>query len=104
LQDKEDDAVIGVKSTALRFGEKSKIWVGAFYAVAGSAITIAGLQIKAGWVFLALMLMAVMHLSKQVTTLDPDNAQNCLTRFRSNAYFGGIVFAAFAVDVLWRNF
>lgn len=103
LQDKEDDAVIGVKSTALRFGEHAKLWIGLFYALAGSAITVAGLQVKAGWVFLALMLLAVMHLSKQVSTLDPDDPKNCLVRFRSNAYFGAIVFAAFLFDTVHKT-
>lgn len=104
LQDKEDDALIGVKSTALRFGENTKLWVGFFYAMAGSGVALAGLQIKAGWAFLGLMTMAVMHLSQQVTTLDPNNPRNCLDRFRSNAYFGAIVFAAFTIDILWRFF
>jgi 4-hydroxybenzoate polyprenyltransferase len=102
LQDKEDDAIVGVKSTALRFGESTKLWVGFFYSIAASAITIAGLQVKAGWVFLAMMLMAVMHLSQQVSTLDPDDAVNCLSRFRSNAYFGAIVFAAFTLDIAFK--
>lgn len=104
LQDKEDDALIGVKSTALRFGENTRLWIGFFYAMAGSGIALAGLNVQARWVFLALIMMAVMHLSQQVTTLDTANPKNCLERFRSNAYFGAIVFAAFTVDLLWRFF
>jgi 4-hydroxybenzoate polyprenyltransferase len=104
LQDKEDDAVIGVKSTALRFGEHARLWIGSFYAIAGGAITLAGVEIGTGWPFLVMMAMAATHLFRQVATLEPDDAANCLDRFRSNAGFGAIVFAAFTIDMAWRTF
>jgi len=98
-QDREDDAVIGMKSTALRFGRGTQTWLSAFYGLAWSAITLAGLAAGAGLVFLAGMGLAGAHLAWQVATLDIDDAQNCLARFRSNRDFGLLIFVAIALDM-----
>lgn len=98
-QDREDDELIGMKSTALRFGPATKTWLGVFYAFAWSAMLMAGLISGAGLVFLIGMGIAGAHLGWQVATLDIDDAENCLARFRSNRDFGLIVFAALALDM-----
>jgi len=98
-QDREDDELIGMKSTALRFGSATKTWLGGFYAVAWSAMVVAGLLSGAGPVFIAGMGLAGAQLAWQVVTLDIDDAENCLRRFRSNRDFGLTVFAAVALDM-----
>ena len=98
-QDREDDGLLGVKSTALRFGRATKPWLTCLYAIAWLAITLAGLLAGAGFAFLIGMMGAAVQLAWQVTTLDIDNAENCLTRFRSNREFGAIVFAAILIDM-----
>ena len=98
-QDREDDAVIGMKSTALRFGRTTQTWLSVFYGLAWSATTLSGLAAGAGLVFLAGMGLAGAHLAWQVTTLDIDDAQNCLARFRSNRDFGLLIFVAIALDM-----
>jgi 4-hydroxybenzoate polyprenyltransferase len=98
-QDREDDELAGMKSTALRFGRTTKTWLSLFYAFAWSAMVIAGLLVSAGLVFLVGMGIAGAQLAWQVATLDIDDADNCLARFRSNRDFGLIVFAALALDM-----
>ena len=93
-QDREDDDLIGLKSTALRFGRATKPWLIAFYSFAWLAITAAGLMANAGTAFLIGMLAAAAQLAWQVATLDIDNAENCLSRFRSNRDFAVIVLGA----------
>jgi 4-hydroxybenzoate polyprenyltransferase len=99
-QDKEDDAIIGVRSTALLFGERTKLMVGLFYAAAifllGSAISLAG----GGVVAAAGLLLAAIHMAWQIVTLDIDNAENCLQRFRANRTTGWIIFIALVLEAL----
>ena len=97
-QDREDDDLIGLKSTALRFGSATKPWLTSLYAFAWLAITAAGLMANAGTAFLICMLAAAAQLAWQVATLDIDDAENCLTRFRSNRDFAAIVLGAILLD------
>lgn len=98
-QDRDDDALLGLKSTALKFGARTKVWLSLFYALAWSGITLAGLFAGAEIIFLLGMAAAGAQLFWQVATLDIHDAENCLARFRSNRDFGFIVFAALAVDM-----
>jgi 4-hydroxybenzoate polyprenyltransferase len=98
-QDREDDALIGTKSTALKFGRATKTWLSFFYAFAWSAMFMAGMLAGAGIAFVIGMGMAGAQLGWQVMTLDIDDAENCLARFRSNRDFGLIVFGATVLDM-----
>ena len=98
-QDREDDALIGMKSTALRFGANTKSWLTVFYTVTGSAMGLAGVLAGAGPVFFAGLALACGQLIWQIATLDIDDASNCLARFRSNRDFGLIVFFAILLDM-----
>jgi 4-hydroxybenzoate polyprenyltransferase len=102
-QDKEDDALIGMHSTALRFGARTKPWLVGLYGFAWLMQVLAGSTAGAGPLFLALMVAALAHLVWQIATLDTADAGNCLARFRSNRSYGAIVFAAILADSLWRN-
>jgi 4-hydroxybenzoate polyprenyltransferase len=99
-QDREEDALLGLKSTALKFGRATKAWLAGFYALAWLGITIAGLLAGAEIVFLLGMAAAGAHLFWQVATLNIDDPENCLRRFRSNRDFGLIVFAAIVFDLV----
>jgi 4-hydroxybenzoate polyprenyltransferase len=98
-QDREDDALIGMRSTALRFGAATKTWLSGFYTGAWAAILIAGLLSGCGGVFLAGMGLAGAHLAWQVVTLDVDDSDNCLRRFRANRDFGLLIFVAVLADM-----
>jgi 4-hydroxybenzoate polyprenyltransferase len=90
-QDKEDDALIGVRSTALRLGKASKRWMAGF-AVAtvlllGAALAAAGLGWP-GWVALALV---ALHLGWQIAGVALDRPADCLAKFRANRWLGWIL-------------
>ena len=89
-----------MKSTALRFGRATQTWLSAFYGFAWSAMVMAGLLAGAGLVFLIVMGIAGAQLGWQIMTLDIDDADNCLARFRSNRAFGLLVFAALTADMV----
>ena len=98
-QDKEDDALLGLKSTALKFGEKTKPWLAVFYAATLAGILAAGYAAGAGLAFFLIMAAGAVHLTWQTLTLDVGDEINCLTRFRANRDFGAIVFAALVADM-----
>lgn len=98
LQDKEDDALIGVRSTARLFGRRSRIGITAFYVAAfvlfGFAFALAG----AGPIAFAALGAALLHAAWLIVTLVPDEPENCLARFRANSTTGWILFAGLLVD------
>jgi 4-hydroxybenzoate polyprenyltransferase len=96
-QDKEDDALVGVKSTARLFGPRSRDWILGFYTCAFGLILAAGFMDHAGWPFAFLMLAAGAHLLWQVHTLDIDDAERCLKLFRANRDTGAMIAAAFLI-------
>ena len=94
-QDKEDDARVGVKSTARRLGAASRIWVSGFYSGVIALLVLAGLVANMGWTFYpVVILLAGGHLAWQVRTWEMDNPANCLHRFKSNRDFGLFVLLA----------
>ena len=77
-QDKEDDALIGVKSTARLLMNQSGTWILRFYAACFTLVLAAGFAEHAGWPFALVMLAAGAHLLWQVRRLDINDAAHCL--------------------------
>jgi 4-hydroxybenzoate polyprenyltransferase len=97
IQDKEDDALVGVKSSARRLGEKAPLGVGLCYAAAlllwGAAIW----QVRPDWVALLTLLPAALHLASQALRADPNDGELALELFRSNRTCGLLVCLAMLV-------
>ncbi len=102
-QDREDDALIGVKSTALRFGASTPYWLAGFYGAFWLLLLAAGLSAGAGWLLIVALLVLAAQLSWQIISLDVKDAGNCLARFRSNHQAGALVFAGLLADLALRN-
>ena len=92
IQDIEDDALVGVKSSARRLGDKAPLGIGIFYAIAillwGAAIW----TVRPDWVALLALLPAALHLSNQALRADPRDGELALALFRSNRTCGLLVF------------
>jgi 4-hydroxybenzoate polyprenyltransferase len=99
-QDTEDDAMLGLKSTALRFGENSPTWVGAFYSGAVVFWTLAGFLAGAHLIFFLALALVGLQLAWQVSTLNIHDPKNCLWRFRSNRDVGIALFLGLVADML----
>jgi 4-hydroxybenzoate polyprenyltransferase len=93
-QDKEDDVLVGVKSTALKFGDATRPWLAAFYGGTITLLAAAGVHATLHPVYFAGLAVAALHLTWQVRSLDLDDAKICLARFKSNRDLGLIVLAA----------
>ncbi|CAN1812299.1 4-hydroxybenzoate polyprenyltransferase, mitochondrial [Linum perenne] len=92
-QDKEDDLKVGVKSTALRFGESTKLWIGGFGIACISSLGASGYNTELGWPFYGSLLAASGQLAWQIQTVDLSSRADCNRKFVSNKWFGGIVFS-----------
>jgi len=97
-QDREDDLLIGVKSTALLFGERTPSMLAGFYACAVVLIAAAGFMAGGGMIFAAGLIAFGAHLAWQVTRLDIDDPAHCLMLFKSNRDAGLILFGAMLID------
>jgi 4-hydroxybenzoate polyprenyltransferase len=84
LQDREDDALVGIRSSALRMGAHVRAGVGGFYAVALACWALAFWAMRPDWVALVALVPMALHLGFQVVTLNPEDGDNPLARFRSN--------------------
>jgi 4-hydroxybenzoate polyprenyltransferase len=94
LQDREDDALVGIRSSALRLGDNVQAGVIAFYALALSLWGLAFWLLREDWLAPVALVPAGLHLMWQAFTLDPADSANPLTRFRSNRFAGLLVAAA----------
>ncbi len=98
-QDREDDALVGVHSTARLFGEHTRPFLAVVYAAAIAVLALAGFLAGLGpWFYPALILPAAL-LARQVVTLDINDPGHCLTLFRANREVGLAV--GLAVLVGW---
>ena len=101
-QDTEDDALIGVKSTALLFGAQTQSWLALFYGLAVALIGMALWSAGAGVVgYLALVVFAA-HLVSQIVRLRITDSPLCLRLFRGNRDAGLLLFAGLVIDALVR--
>jgi 4-hydroxybenzoate polyprenyltransferase len=97
-QDKEDDALLGLGSTALKFGDNTVSTVGALYGLAAIFWLLAGALAGAHLVYFLAIALVFLQMSWQVATLDIDDSANCLRRFQSNRDVGVAVFLGLVAD------
>ncbi len=88
LQDREDDALIGVRSSALRMGAHVRPGVFTFYALALACWAGAFWMLRPQALVLAALLPVASHFLWQILSLTPDDGGDALTKFRSNRFAG----------------
>jgi 4-hydroxybenzoate polyprenyltransferase len=99
-QDRDDDALIGIKSTALLFGPRTKPMLALFYGVAVIFIAAAGYLAGAGLVFALGLAAFAAHLAWQIARLNIADPDNCLKVFKSDRDAGLILFAGLLLDAV----
>jgi 4-hydroxybenzoate polyprenyltransferase len=101
-QDKEDDAVVGVRSTARLFSGRVRLAVLGFYAASVVLLLVALTMVDASLIAFAGLAAFAAHLLRQVVLLDESDPDTCLRLFRSNRDAGAILFAGLAAEALLR--
>ncbi|MGE3302613.1 MAG: 4-hydroxybenzoate octaprenyltransferase [Hyphomonadaceae bacterium] len=99
LQDIEDDALVGVRSTARLFGARWKTGVTVFYGLAFYAWAAAAGMARAGWPATALLVFAAF--AAIMRQIDPENPASALRAFKGNVWIGALTAIAFALQPLW---
>ncbi|MEP3050014.1 MAG: 4-hydroxybenzoate octaprenyltransferase [Erythrobacter sp.] len=94
VQDREDDALVGIRSSALKMGAKVRGGVAGFYGACIALWALGFWLYRPDWIALLTLAPVALHLAWQVTTLDPDDPENPLARFRSNRWAGALMAAA----------
>ena len=94
LQDKEDDALVGVKSSALALGRHARLGVLLCYLAALILWALAIREVRQEWWAMLALLPMALHLLGQVAMLKPDDGADALAKFRSNRFAGLLMFAA----------
>jgi 4-hydroxybenzoate polyprenyltransferase len=97
IQDKEDDALVGVRSSARRLGDSAALGVGICYVIAVIFWAGAIWTVRPDWVALGALAPAALHLASQVFRAKPDDGELALELFRSNRTCGLFVFLAMLV-------
>jgi 4-hydroxybenzoate polyprenyltransferase len=97
IQDIEDDALVGVKSSARRLGDRAPLGIGIFHALALLLWAAAIWTVRPDWLALAALAPAALHLANQALRADPKDGELALRLFRSNRTCGLLVFLAMLV-------
>jgi 4-hydroxybenzoate polyprenyltransferase len=94
LQDKEDDALVGVRSSALALGRHARPGIALCYLLALILWAGALHSVRREWFALLALLPVALQLGWQVATLKPDDGEDALAKFRANRVAGLLTFAA----------
>ena len=103
-QDTEDDVLIGIKSTALLFGERTQLALTIFYSIAVVLIGVALWRGGSQWLAWIGLAAFAAHLVWQVRTIRIDDSALCLRLFKSNRNAGLLLFAGLLADAVLRSF
>jgi 4-hydroxybenzoate polyprenyltransferase len=94
LQDREDDALVGVRSSALALGRHARAGIAGFYAIALAFWGAALWRVRPDGLALVALVPMALHLAGQIVRLRPDDPEDALARFRSNRFAGLMMFLA----------
>lgn len=100
-QDREDDALVGVHSTARLFGDNTKSWLLGLYGGALMCFAIAFAAAEAPMPALAGLIAAGAHMMRQIAVLDIDDPDQCLKLFKSNGQVGWMIFLGLLGGAVW---
>ncbi|XP_060562122.1 4-hydroxybenzoate polyprenyltransferase, mitochondrial-like isoform X2 [Ruditapes philippinarum] len=101
-QDKYDDMLIGVKSTALKFGDQTKIWLTGFSSMMIGCLTLTGHMCGQTWPYYTAVALTGTHLAHQLYTVDLNNPEDCLKKFKSNTQLGAVLFIGIVMGTLLK--
>ena len=101
FQDAEDDAPLGVKSTALEFKQNGKTIITAFFTAFIITLTIAGWSAQVTFPFFIAIIAAIIHIIWQIKKLNLNNPQSCMKIFKANKNLGLIIVVGCALSSIF---
>ena len=94
-QDREDDALVGIRSTARKFADRSRPFLAACYGATIALLALSGWLAGLSWPFLPALLLPAALLARQITALDINDPAHCLRLFKANREVGLAIALAF---------
>ncbi|MBP2547807.1 4-hydroxybenzoate polyprenyltransferase [Neorhizobium galegae] len=99
-QDKEDDALVGVRSTARLFAENTKAWLCGIYALALIFLLFAFMAAQVNVLGYLGLFIAALMFAWQILILDIDNPDHCMRLFKFNGRVGAVIFASLVASLV----
>lgn len=99
-QDKKDDVKVGIKSTALTFGDNTKHYLSAFALGNVALLAAAGQAAGCGPLYYTGVATGAAHLAWQLKSVDLNNGPDCQAKFVSNTWYGALIFGGIMADKL----
>lgn len=100
-QDKEDDALVGVRSTARLFGDNTKAWLIGLYGLTLVFLLFAYIAGDAGVLAYVGLIAATVMLAWQILIINIDNPDQCLKLFKFNTQVGAVLFGGLILGLIW---
>ncbi|MDX5462339.1 MAG: 4-hydroxybenzoate octaprenyltransferase [Wolbachia endosymbiont of Tetragnatha montana] len=97
-QDKKDDEKLGMKSTALYFGDTTKSWLKRFYLISLMTWLYAGILSSLNNIFYIALLAVGFIFHRQYKNFNPDDPSQCMSIFKNNSYVGLLLFFGILLD------
>lgn len=98
-----DDLVVGIKSTALRFGDNTKTWLTAFSGAMVTGLLASGYVCDQTWPYYCTIGLVSAHLAQQIISLNIDNPTDCAKKFLSNHQVGFLLFLGIALGTYLKE-
>ncbi|XP_050504508.1 4-hydroxybenzoate polyprenyltransferase, mitochondrial [Diabrotica virgifera virgifera] len=102
-QDKTDDLRVGIKSTALKFDEDTKLWLSGFASTMIGSLVISGVMNSQTWPYYTAVGLVATHIANQIITLKINDASDCSKKFISNSTVGLILFGGITMGMLFKK-
>jgi len=102
-QDKHDDVIIGMKSTAIKFGDQTPVCLSCFATTMLSCLAYCGWSTGQTWPYYGALAAVGGHLAHQISTLDINNREDCAAKFVSNRWVGLGVFLGLLTGTLVKE-
>lgn len=102
-QDKFDDIILGLKSTAIKFGDKTQWWLSGFAATMVTSLLTAGYTCDQTWPFYTSVALIGAHLTRQIYTLNINDPEDCAKKFVSNRRVGMLLFFGIMLGTYLKN-
>ena len=97
-QDRRDDALAGVKSSALALGAHTRPWLVGFYAATTAGLAAAGVLASMAWPYFVGVSIAALALAWQTWRVRIDDPADCLAKFKANGWIGLAVFTGIVAE------
>jgi 4-hydroxybenzoate polyprenyltransferase len=103
MVDRQDDLVLGVKSTAILFGESDRYIIGVIQVMLLICLIMIGLQAELGWIYYASLIIAAGLAVYQQNLIRYREREGCFRAFLNNNWFGAVIFLGMLLDYLFRT-